>query len=213
MVATEEPTKLELRQKMGLADVTPERLPFVQVTIKNKRGQQLSNIHAKLTALCITPDTHDILYLECAATSTAVAHAIMAAVVEQDNTQQEWAFCPDMTQGFNIHPRDGMRIADTKLAVKGHVGLHHFALMSQGQDFLIADSENLWAKLRRKMSCPTYDAWGTVLLPKVKDAGVLLLCESFGLPNGMAVYILDLNAEEQFDKIVGEYVRRNGLDS
>ena len=196
---------------MGLANVREDRLPLLQVTVFNKRRQPLSNVNAKMTALVITPDSHDILYMEVAAASSVVAHAIMAAVVEHENTLQDWGFCPDKTHGFKIHPRDGMRIADVKLAVNGHPGIHHFALLAQ-EGYLIADSdEELWRKLRKKMSCPTRESWGTDLLPKVKESGALVMCESFGLPDNMAFYVLQPDADVVFDGLVGELVRGIGL--
>ena len=208
----EPPKKLTLRPQMGLADVQADALPWLQVTVKNKRNQPLSNVQVKLTALCITPDEHNIIYAECVATSSATAHAIMAALNEADNTQQNWAFCQTPTQGYNIHPGDNMRVADTKLALKGHSGLHHFALLAQDEDFILArDDQQLWQKLRKKMTCPTQDHWGTVLLPQVLEAGLMVPCESFGLPPGLAVYVLELDSDAQFDELVGSHVREHGL--
>ena len=207
----EAPTKLELRERMGLANER-DRLATLQVTIKNKRGTPISNVHALLTALVITPDSHSILYLECCATSSAVAHCIMAAIGEQSNTVQEWSFCPTKDRGFVIHPKDGMRVADCKLAVKGHPGLHHFALLDQSGDFILANSDEvLWQKLRKKMSCPTKESWGAELLPRVKEEGCLLECEAMGMPENMKVYVLQLDADAVFDRLVGQIVRERGL--
>ena len=206
------PTKLELRPQMGLAEATDD-LPRLQVTVKNRKGELISNVHARLTALVIRPDNHDIIYLECVAMASAVAHAIMAACVEQDSTKQTWAFCPSPKHGYEIQPQNDMRVADAKLALKGYSsGLHHFAMMSQDDDFIIADTdEQLWRKLRKKMSCPTKEEWGAVLLPRVRASGALIGCESFGLPDGMSVYVLELDAEQTFDALVCKHVKENGL--
>ena len=48
-------------------------------------------------------------------------------------------------------------------------------------------------------------------MPQVLDAGALIPCECFGLPEGMCVYVLELDAEQVFDRIVGQMVRENGL--
>jgi hypothetical protein len=184
----EPPAKLELRPQMGLANWNArDDYPWLQITAKKRNGQLLANVHARLTALVIRPDTHGILYLECAATSTSVAHAIMAAAVESNNTVQTWAFLPfkpgSRGTGYALHPPD-LRVADTKLQLSGHSGLHHFAMLSQSDDWILADSDAcLWAKLRKKMSCPTKDEWGEVLLPKVLSSGALIECEAFGLPS------------------------------
>ena len=204
------PTKLKLRPALGLQYVKPDALPWLQVTAFNKRNSVISNVKVKLTALCLTPQGHDIIYLECCATSTSVAHAIMAAATEQDGTN--WAYCPTKDHGFNIHPMVNMRVADTKLALKGHAGLHHFALMAEESSFILADSDaTLWRKLRKRMSCPTRDEWGIVLLQQMANAKALLPCESFGLPETIKAYVLELDADATFDRLVGQLVKENGL--
>ena len=204
------PVKLELRPKLGLAEHSGA-LPWIQVQVKNKKGQSLSCIHSRILSLVITPDTHSILYLEAVSTSSAVAHAILAASVENSGTVQKWSFCPDKRHGFDLNLPDTMRVSDLKLSLKGHAGLHHFALISEGS-FIFSDSdEQLWAKLRQKMGCPSKPEWITKMMPKVMEAGLLLECETFGLPPDMKVWILDLDAEATWDRLCGEYVRHNGL--
>jgi hypothetical protein len=208
----EAPVKLELRPKLGLAAAHIGALPWIQVKVKNKKGQSLSCIHSRILSLVVTPDTHSILYLECVSTSSAVAHAILAASVENSGTVQKWSFCPDKRHGFDLNLPDTMRVSDLKLSLKGHAGLHHFALISQEGSFIFSDSdEQLWAKLRQKMGCPSKPEWITKMMPKVMEAGLLLECETFGLPVGMKAYILDLDSEATWDRLCGEHVRRNGL--
>ena len=203
------PTKLTLRPTMGLQYVKPDALPWLQVTACSKRGTVLSNVKVKLTALCLTPQGHEIIYLECCATSTSVAHAIMAAATEQDGTN--WAYCPTKDHGFNIHPMVNMRVADTRLQLKGHAGLHHFALMAPEDTWILADGmETLWRKLRKRMSCPTKPEW-SALLPKMMEAGALLECERFGLPDAISVYVLELDADATFDRLCADYVKEHGL--
>jgi hypothetical protein len=212
MVETAEPTaKLELRPKMGLTESLLDKLPWLQIQTKSrKNGAPMSNVQARLLSLVISPDEHQILYLECLATSSSIAHAIMAAAVET-STSQQWAFCPTQREGYTIYPGSDMRIMDLRIALRGHSGLHHFALMSQ-ETFLIASDQNqLWSKLRKLMGCPTLDSWKDALMPKVMASGCLLVCEKFGLPQGMDVYILDIDAEATFDRLCSEHVRERGL--
>jgi len=198
--------KLKLLPLMGLAEVSDDNLPWLQLTIRNKKGEVASNLVARLTSLAITPDRHNILYLECVAHSGEAKEIIDAAADYSE--LQAWGFLPTRDSGFVIHPQNNMRVSDVLL----ENGLHFVAMLSQEEDFIIAENhEQLWQKLRRRMSCPTQAEWGGDMLPLVFKTDMLLRCETFGLPEGMEVYILQSDSEITFDELAGKMAWQKGL--
>lgn len=210
----DQPKKPELRPLIGLADVSVNALPRLHIVVKNKKGELIAEPEVALTALVVSPHGHEIIYLEAVSTSTVTAHSVLACAVENPGSI-EWSYRKkgqrQYESGIRIHEPDAPRVADVKLALKGHSGLHHIVIMDRGESFLIArDDETLWMKLRKQMTCPTLSHWGADLMPQVHEAAILLKCESFGLPPGLNVYVLDSEAGAKFDALVGKYVREKG---
>ena len=177
------PVKLELRPRMNLA-AERETLPLLRVQVTNKKRQPLSDTFSRIVSLVIRPDNHQLIYLEAVATSSSVAHAIMAAVSEgTDNVCATFGFYETKANGWAINLPSEMRVADCRVSLRGHSGLHHIALLSQDSDYIISDSPaQLWAKLRQRMGCPTKESWGEKILPQLLESSALLECESYGLP-------------------------------
>ena len=61
------------------------------------------------------------------------------------------------------------------------------------------------------MTCPTLEEWNAALMKKVHRSGMLLECESFGVPAGLRAFVLSADAQSIFDSLISEHVRASGI--
>ena len=206
-------TAIDEIKKLGLNEFSLAVLPRLEVKVSNGQGEVIGHVETQLTALIVSPLNH-VLYLEAACTSDSGAHALMGAVSDPRGVAEFRFFQPGKGDEYTeIHPPDSAMVNDVRLAVTGwsrHV--HHVAMLDRSGELLLApDDETLWRKLREKMSCPTLSEWGTAVMPDVKDSGLLLECETYGIPEGYKAFVLAPDAEPSFDDIIAAHVRVVGL--
>ncbi len=208
MNATPEPIP-----KLGLAELNPTELPHLEVVVRNTKSEIIANVGAQICALIVSPENR-VLYLEAVSTSDAGAHALMGSVSDPRGAV-EFRFyrAGDTGDYIEIQPPESPRLANVRLAVSGwfrHV--HHVAMLDRSGDLLLApDDFTLWRKLREKMTCPTLDCWGGDLMLQIHRSGLLLECETFGVPGGMKAFVLAADAQTIFDGLIAEHVRSKGI--
>ncbi len=198
--------------RLGLADLA-ENLPHLEVVVRNAKHDIIANVGAQILALIVNPQNR-VLYLEAVSTSDAGAHALMGSVSDPRGAVEFRFYRAGETGDYvDIQPPESPRLANVRLAVSGwsrHV--HHVAMLDRSGDVLLApDDATLWRKLREKMSCPTLQQWGSVLMKRIHASGMLLECESFGVPEGLRAFVLAANAQDIFDAIIAAHVRSIGL--
>jgi hypothetical protein len=210
MTNTVEP---EAVSKLGLAELNSTDLPHLEVIVRNAKHDIIASVGAQIVALIVSPQSK-VLYLEATSTSDAGAHALMGSVSDPRGAV-EFRFYRAGEAGdyVEIQPPETPRLANVRLAVAGwsrHV--HHVAMLDRSGDLMLApDDSTLWRKLREKMSCPTLAEWGKMLMPAIHRSGMLLECESFGVPEGLKAFVLAEKGQDTFDRIVSDHVRFAGI--
>ena len=199
--------------KLGLADLDPAELPHLEVVVRNAKHDIIASVGAQICALIVSPQNR-VLYMEATCTSDAGAHALMGSVSDPRGVV-EFRFCRagEADDYIEIQPPESPRLANVRLAVPGwsrHV--HHVAVLDRSGDLMLApDDQTLWRKLREKMTCPTLAEWGEGLMPAIHHSGMLLECETSGVPEGFRTFVLAEKAQECFDRIIVEHVRSIGI--
>ena len=199
--------------KLGLAELNPTELPHLEVVVRNAKSEIIANVGAQIVALIVNPQNR-VLYLEAVSTSDAGAHALMGSVSDPRGAVEFRFYRAGETGDYiEIQPPDSPRLANVRLAVSGwsrHV--HHVAMLDRSGDLMLApDDQTLWRKLREKMTCPTLEQWGGALMKNIHGSGMLLECESFGVPEGLRAFVLAESAQQIFDSIIAEHVRIAGI--
>jgi hypothetical protein len=201
--------------KLGLAELDRAEIPHLEVIAFNAKDDIIANVAAQIVALIVSPLQNRILYGEFACTSDSGAHALMGSASDPRGTVEFRFSRVGDGEYVEIQPPESPRIANVRLAVPGYSRhLHHVAMFDRSGELMLApDDETLWRKLREKMTCPTLEQWGTVVMNEVyrSGSGALLECEAFGVPEGLRAFVLGKNAQEVFDGIISEYVCSNGL--
>jgi hypothetical protein len=196
---------------LGLADLAG--LPHLEVVVRNAKHDIVASVGSQLVALIVSP-MNRVLYLEAVCTSDAGAHALMGSVADQRGAV-EFRFYRAGADGdyVDIQPPESPRLANVRLAVPGWSrSLNHVAMLDRSGDLMLApDDTTLWRKLREKMSCPTLDEWGGIVMKRIHGSGMLLECEAFGVPGGLKAFVLAADAQDAFDSIVTEHVRAIGI--
>ena len=208
MNTTEEPAP-----KLGLAELDPAEIPHLEVIVRNSKSEIVANVGAQLVALIVSPQNR-VLYLEAVCTSVAGAHAVMASVSDPRGAVEFRFYHAGATGDYvEILPPESPRVANVRLAVNGwsrHV--HHVAMLDRSGELMLApDDTTLWRKLREKMSCPTLECWGGELMKRICGSGMLLECESFGIPAGLRAFVLSANAQEIFDGLISDHAATIGI--
>lgn len=199
--------------KLGLADLEPSNLPNLEVIVRNAKHDIVANVGAQICALIVSHQNR-VLYLECVSTSDAGAHALMGSVSDtRGATEFRFYRAGETGDYLEIQPPVSPRLANVRLAVSGwsrHV--HHVAMLDRSGDLMLApDDATLWRKLREKMSCPTLESWSDAVMGAIHRSGMLLECESFGVPEGLRAFVMATNAQAVFDGLIAEHVRRTGI--
>ena len=169
----------------------------LEVIVRNTKSEIIANVGAQLVALIVSPQNR-VMYLEAVCTSDAGAHAVMASVSDPRGAVEFRFYRAGATGDYvEILPPESPRIANVRLAVSGwsrHV--HHVAILDRSGELMLApDDATLWRKLREKMSCPTLTGWGDAMMKEVHRSGMLLECESFGVPDGLRAFVLAADAQ------------------
>jgi len=190
-----------------LMEMDPEALPELVFHVK-RRGEQRTNARIPLVACAV--GAGKIWYMEGAATSNSVAHALMAALTDAIEADYQLIWKP----AFNykpLKPPDNPRVYDCRVKILDWPRtVHHVAAMDRSGELIVADRRlTLWRKIREKMSTPTLYEWGMDLIPKILHSGMITEATTFGM-HGMFSYVLMPDAQEIFDELVGKYVRENG---
>ena len=60
------------------------------------------------------------------------------------------------------------------------------------------------------MTCPTLEAWGAAVLPRIFRSNLLIPAQSYGMETGLQAYILAPDAAQYFDRIISDHVRHLG---
>lgn len=186
--------------------VTKESLPKLSVVVKDK-----ANLVAQMPAAIFANET--LYYFELACTSSATAHAFAGAIAEHAVDAHWKMFWPELAPGWiDVEVSKNSQIQDCRLAVPGYSkNLHHVAVMDRSGELFVADNDDIiWQKLRARMTCPTLEAWGAGVMPRIKRSGILIETKSIGIQQNLNAYILAPDAVELFDQIIGEYVRSIG---
>lgn len=198
--------------KLNLSDITKDSLPCLDVNALKSAHKVMAHVKASLTALVISP-ARKILYFEAICSSSSTAHAMMGCLTNAFDGSIVWKYLPpgEHYYGTTLSALLEPKIVDSRHKIKGWGNIHLFSAIERDGEMIAAcDDERLWLKLRQRMSCPTLADWGDAIMPRVHELGVLSVCESFGLPDGMKPYVLSANANNIFDDIVGEHVRSIG---
>ncbi|MEI6232900.1 MAG: hypothetical protein WCT04_07605 [Planctomycetota bacterium] len=208
MIVTPEPIP-----NLGLADLESAVLPHLEVVVRNAKHDIVANVGVQICTLIVSPQNR-VLYLECVSTSDAGAHALMGSVSDPRGAVEFRFYRAGETGDYvDIQPPESPRLANIRLAVPGwsrHV--HHVAMLDRSGDLMLApDDATLWRKLREKMTCPTLENWGVVVMKEVHRSGMLLECEAFGVPEGLRAFVLAPDAQSTFDSLVAEHVRTAGI--
>ena len=202
----------EVVPKLGLADLGETELPHLEVVVRNAKHDIIASVGAQIVALIVSPENR-VLYLEAVSTSDAGAHALLGSVSDPRGAVEFRFSRVGDGDYIEIQPPESPRLANVRLAVPGwsrHV--HHVAMLDRSGDLLLApDDETLWRKLREKMSCPTLETWGRVVMKEVHRSWMLLECEAFGVPKGLKAFVLTSDAQALFDAIIGGYVKSTGI--
>lgn len=197
--------------------VTP---PMLGLTVPDSEGTP--HFHEAGLVALIVDEGPRIRYAEFACSSDSQAHAFMGALADK-RTDAKWKIKWDPMrkagdrpgEWISVEPPEDARLADTRIEVP-HCGkrkryLHHVAIMDRSTNLVIAtQGREIWDKLRIRMSCPTLDAWGRKLMPRIAKSGMLAKTKMFGLPESLHAYVLGPDAEDLFDRIVSEWVREIG---
>lgn len=195
-------------EKLGLADLPADELPRLEVVVTNTKGDVIAHVEAPLIALIVSP-LNRVLYLEAACSSDSAAHALMGAVSDpRGTTSFRFYRSHEHMKDTELLPPQSASVCNVRLAVPGWVrALNHVAMLDRSGELMLApDDKTLWRKLREKMTCPTLEEWGKVLMPKIHASGLLMECEAFGVAEGLRANVLTKNAGEVFDSIIGEHV-------
>ena len=199
--------------KLGLAELSPNDLPYLEVVARNAKSEIIANVGAQICALIVSPQNR-VLYLEAVSTSDAGAHALMGSVSDPRGAVEFRFYRGGETGDYiEIHPPESPRVANVRLAVSGWSrSIHHVAMLDRSGDLMLApDDQTLWRKLREKMTCPTLAEWGAALMPKIHKSEMLLECEAFGVPEGLRAFVLSADAQTIFDDFISAYVRSSGI--
>lgn len=205
---TEEPVV-----KLGLGNLDSTELPHLEVIVRNAKHDIVANVGAQLAALIVSPQNR-VLYMECVCTSDAGAHAVMGSMSDPRGNVEMRFYRAGVTGDYvEIQPPESPRIANVRLAVPGWGrSLNHVAMLDRSGELMLApDDATLWRKLREKMRCPTLEEWGEELMKTIHSCGMLLGCESFGIPAHLHAFVLAEDAQEIFDGVISEHVGRNGI--
>ena len=198
--------------KLYLADLDPAELPHLEVVVRNAKHDIVANVGAQICALIVSPQNR-VLFLEAVSTSDAGAHALMGSVSDPRGAVEFRYYRVGDGDFIEIQPPESPRLANVRLAVPGwsrHV--HHVAMLDSSGDLMLApDDAALWRKLREKMTCPTLEEWNAALMKEVHRSGMLLECESFGVPAGLHAFVLSADAQSIFDSLISEHVRASGI--
>ena len=199
--------------KLGLAELSPNDLPYLEVVARNAKSEIIANVGAQICALIVSPQNR-VLYLEAVSTSDAGAHALMGSVSDPRGLV-EFRFYPVGETGdyIEIQPPESPRLANVRLSVSGWSrSIHHVAMLDRSGDLMLApDDRTLWRKLREKMTCPTLAEWGGPLMTKIHKSEMLLECEAFGVPEGLRAFVLSADAQTKFDLIISYHVAATGI--
>lgn len=206
----------EIVPKLNLSELEPGKLPRLDVMATKGNNQIAAHIEVKLVSLIVSP-LNRILYMEAACTSASTAHSLMGCLTDSFPGTITWTYLkPDLRRydhgaATAVKPPELPHITDKRLELSGHNGIHHVAVLERAETLLFSDSDAvLWRKLRQRLTCPTLEGWGSGVMPRVHSSGLLLECEFFGLPEGLRPYVLAPDANDLFDKLVGEHVRSLG---
>ncbi len=208
MIATPEPVP-----KLGLSELNPTELPHLEVVVRNTKSEIIANVGAQIVALIVSPQNR-VLYLEAVSTSDAGAHAMMGSVSDPRGVVEFRFYRAGETGDYiEILPPESPRVANVRLTVPGWSrSIHHVAMLDRSGDLMLApDDATLWRKLREKMSCPTLEQWGGALMKRFHASGMLLDCESFGVPEGLRAFVLSADAQDRFDSIISRHVSTAGI--
>ena len=199
-------------QKLGLAELDPAELPNLEVVVRNAKHDIIASVGAQICALIVSPQNR-VLFLEAVSTSDAGAHALMGSVSDSRGAVEFRFSRVGDGDYIEIQPPESPRLANVRLAVpewSRHV--HHVAMLDRSGDLMLApDDTALWRKLREKMTCPTLEEWNAALMKNVHRSGMLLECESFGVPAGLRAFVLSPDAQSIFDSLITEHVRAAGI--
>jgi len=202
----------EAALRLRLANLDAAELPNLEVIVRNTKHEIVGHVASQIVALVVSPQLR-VLYLEAACTSDAGAHALMGSVSDPRGSVEFRFSRVGDGDYIDLQPPESPRLANVRLAVPGWSrSIHHVAMLDRSGDLMLApNDETLWRKLREKMTCPTLDGWGTAVLKKIHESGLLLHCELFGLPDGLRAFVLSAKAQEAFDGIITEHVRSIGI--
>ncbi len=110
--------------KLGLAELDPAELPYLEVVARNTKGDIVADVGAQLAALIVSPQNR-VLYLEAVSTSDAGAHALMGRVSDPRGCV-EFRFHRAGEAGdyVEITPPASSRVANVRLAVNASETFH-----------------------------------------------------------------------------------------
>lgn len=190
-----------------LLEMDPNALPQLVFQVK-KRGEERTQAELPLAAMIA--GAGKIWYMEGAATSNSVAHALMAALTDAVDAEFQLIWGDKFNYKL-MKPPENPRINDCKLKVEGwDRTIHHVAALDRSSELIISErGATLWRKIRELMTTPTLKEWGNDLTPLILRSGMLLEATTFGLPH-LNAYVLMPDAQDIFDELVGKYVREKG---
>ena len=192
--------------------------PAPVVLLEERQTTRQVKVRYRVEPQTVTTTSYHLAYVEAISTNATLLNAIAAAVSE-GGERGKWTVRGSL-DGDDASWKSREVLMPSEAALRtGRVKLDehtqpifHLALLSkEGKLLLARNDQDLWEKLRRMMTCPTLPEWRDALVPQIEAAGILKPLLSFGWPQDVKAFCLSDDAEEKFDSLVSEQVRRNGL--
>lgn len=181
----------------------------LRLNASGRRGN-IRSCDVKAVAGILSPVTEPatLLYVEVIGPDADV-ESVLAAM----NSEASVSVCWSMA-GHGLQMPAKHRAVNTRIKIDGWRGkVQHACAVSMAADLaLVADEHALWLKLKDAVTTPVLDAWAEDLLPQAIEAGAVVKCESFGLPDGVAAWGLHPDATRKMDELTSAFVDANVWD-
>ena len=191
--------------------------PCPVVLIEQRQTKRMVKDKYRIEPREIVETSYHLAYVEAVSTNPTLLNAIAAAVSEGgngrwtvrgalDGDNQSW-------RSREVHMPQEASLRTGRVKLDEHTQpVFHLALLSkEGKLLLAKNDDDLWEKLRRCMTCPSLPEWKDALVPQIEAAGILKPLVGYGWPQDVKAFCLSDDAEEKFDALVSQEVRRNGL--